>query len=1404
MQVNGGRIPAWRTRCGSRGRVTEAEAVLVAAQAALPGEPMVFVDYARIAEGARDWDTALTRWADLRERFPDRWDGYGGGARALRELGRVEEQEALLTSAVARFPGNGAPLHDLARLAEQRRDWPAAERAWRQFISNGQSPWWAHTSLAVSIWEQGKHEETLVLMEEIKARFPAESAVFVQSARFAEMRNDWEEALRCWDIVRRRFPTEWIGFGGGMHAFRQAGRAEEGEQLLLVAAARFPDLASPRHDLARLAENRRDWLEAERRWREFLAIDPGPWWAHAGLSNALREQGRREEADAMLAELETRYPHEAGVLGERARLAALAGEWAEAAEIWQKVRGRFAAEISGYVQGSHALEQLGQDEAADALLMEAAQRFPHNLDVARSFASFPARRQDWPISAERWSSVHKEFPNQPSVSAEFAWALHMAGQDNDALRIIAGASERFPPDPQVARTRLALAVSRADWPLVIQCAERLLNAWPDEIQGYLDGARARIELGRPEDAFILIESGLARIPNSPALIERLVQLCGTYPDLPATSGKLASLAATTVDDARLSVAVARGLRYAGKADEAEPLLVRIRARAGSNREVMVEAALVALASGAYEVAAKRFAEIIETFGYEASLQTQLAEATFLAGNTGSACDLMLKVASNFPRELPFWDRFFDIASKAGRDEDAVRYWRAIIERGYLPAKDTYEIAHRILMNAPSDSLASEAFALLLSEPDPGGRDWLPAIHRLEWMTRFRDAERLFTLARACIVEAGDVDFSAPRAMLKSILGIPRTAAEIDTTFSTLLRFGRMPVASRILKASNREQLRERFDIYLTKRLQDWRLETEEDFAEVYAYLILCATCPTPLYTDLMRLVRTSCPETGEDLELDLSTARGVVINAARLASSDAVGDPAIAARTRRLNIALCISGELRGYKEAKETWSALGLEAHSVDVFVHTWKSTGFQWARMWTALLNEHPALRDVIAAPSGETFLRSRYPHVADVMDAIIARDASVDETTLATFYGASKVVVEERPDPDLAARANVWKLHTKVERCHELARESGKDYDLIIRIRPDLAFNPIETPDWWQVYQYCLDNNVILTDGQHDFSHETVRVGDQFAVGTAKAMDTYAGLASTLLGRQREGRSVFGAPRGLETHTSLALHLIQNGIFAREFQAARPARLVNISLSAEELLPALKRDIESRESIAFDQDFLLACQGSPTRCHELARQAEAGKDWLQAERHWRDYIALDPRQWWAYTALARTLRHLDRGDEAEATLTLAQAKFPQAIAVFVDYAQLAEARRDLAEALNRWEAVRTNFPGEWLGFGAVARVLQDLGRFEEAEATLLDAMERFPTEDGPVHDLARLADRQRDLPKAERWWRVFLKRAPGTWWSYTALARVLEEAGQVGEAKELLLSAVERFPTEGGPSP
>jgi tetratricopeptide (TPR) repeat protein len=137
-------------------------------------------------------------------------------------------------------------------------------------------------------------------------------------------------------------------------------------------------------------------------------------------------------------------------------------------------------------------------------------------------------------------------------------------------------------------------------------------------------------------------------------------------------------------------------------------------------------------------------------------------------------------------------------------------------------------------------------------------------------------------------------------------------------------------------------------------------------------------------------------------------------------------------------------------------------------------------------------------------------------------------------------------------------------------------------------------------------------------------------------------------------------------------------------------------------------------------FPKDFDIA--------HEGAWLATEQQNWAEALKRWQRVRKLFPDNLQGYTGVATIQRQLGWLDEAEATLEQAIERFAPSPGPLVDYAGIAEARHDWAEAARRWEVVRQHFPDQQAGYEAGAIALCELDRHDEAQALLAEAAERF----------------------------------------------------------------------------
>ena len=111
-----------------------------------------------------------------------------------------------------------------------------------------------------------RFDEAEALMLEGQEREPRDPFYAEGYALVAERRGDTKEAIQRWNRVRKKFPGYWMGYVHGGRCLRRAGQLEAAEALNKKAIRLFPKDVRTWLESALIAEHRRDWPEAIRRW----------------------------------------------------------------------------------------------------------------------------------------------------------------------------------------------------------------------------------------------------------------------------------------------------------------------------------------------------------------------------------------------------------------------------------------------------------------------------------------------------------------------------------------------------------------------------------------------------------------------------------------------------------------------------------------------------------------------------------------------------------------------------------------------------------------------------------------------------------------------------------------------------------------------------------------------------------------------------------------------------------------------------------------------------------------------------------------------------------------------------------------------------------------------------------
>lgn len=471
------------------------------------------LESAASARRERRFGDAADLFEQARTKFPDIAAGYVGGAAALREVGRMAEADNLLATAAERFPGDAGVFIEWAWLAHHRGEVVPALTRWEEVRRLLPRHHAGFTGAAITLRGASRFDDAEVILGEAMAVLPEAAEPVVEHAWLAHIRRDWPEATRRWEIVRARFPDMPAGYTSGAVALREVGQSDEAERLLRAAEGRFPQELNVIVEQAWLAQHRRDWGDAVRRWEAVRNRASDHAVGYLGGALALREAGKLTEAEQLIDAGRARFPNDIGLLVEHAGIAMRQSEWGLAADRWRLVRERVPDSPAGYTGGAHALREQGEFTEAESLLEQAMARLPNDPAPVVDHAWVSNIARDWSEAANRWERIRQRFPEMMVGYTAGAMALRELGRFDDAEELLKEAVKRFPNERHPLIDLAWLATAQRDWRGAVLRWADVRARFPETREGYLRGAQALASLWQYDEADALYAEGMSRFPD---------------------------------------------------------------------------------------------------------------------------------------------------------------------------------------------------------------------------------------------------------------------------------------------------------------------------------------------------------------------------------------------------------------------------------------------------------------------------------------------------------------------------------------------------------------------------------------------------------------------------------------------------------------------------------------------------------------------------------------------------------------------------------------------------------------------------------------------------------------------------------------------------------------------------
>ena len=361
---------------------------------------------------------------------------------------RYDEADALVLEA---YESRGKPPAALAhylRLARDRSDWfSVVDRAlqMRQRLPDNPAGYLkgleAHRTLR-------QFDAARLLLNEALERFSSGALLLEEEALLAESRGDWKTVDTQMAALREARPSEPDSWIQSVRSLIRSARGAAAEALLHQALSIFKDNPELNELYATVAESRRQWDEADRRWgiltERFsshvgIAFGHALSWTRGPLTirnwpetfarleqlqrrfpdsdrgyevhmRLMRERGRLADAEMLAQQASGLFPLQPMIAVERSRIANAQTRPEEALAILADALNKMPFSPAVHAELAETLNDAGWRDEAESVCREACNRFRFHPKPFVVFAEIAMERGDVETGFARWADGARRFP----------------------------------------------------------------------------------------------------------------------------------------------------------------------------------------------------------------------------------------------------------------------------------------------------------------------------------------------------------------------------------------------------------------------------------------------------------------------------------------------------------------------------------------------------------------------------------------------------------------------------------------------------------------------------------------------------------------------------------------------------------------------------------------------------------------------------------------------------------------------------------------------------------------------------------------------------------------------------------------------------------------------------------
>jgi hypothetical protein len=213
---------------------------------------------------------------------------------------------------------------------------------------------------------------------------------------------------------------------------------------------------------------------------------------------------------------------------------------------------------------------------------------------------------------------------------------------------------------------------------------------------------------------------------------------------------------------------------------------------------------------------------------------------------------------------------------------------------------------------------------------------------------------------------------------------------------------------------------------------------------------------------------------------------------------------------KKPKVAICITGQFRAFKQAIDSWAEFLQPDADYDFYISTWDIAGykkFSWAHL-ERMCDKEAAdyLRQLKELPNQ---IDSFDKYCEDFFHNVGAIKLSKEQiaSQLSRYGTLIKVNFFSEIDEKFISMSNAEKMYFHNMIAFESLVHSGKQYDAIVKIRPDSLVGYRRFPKFWNRLSIdLLSSRKIYAETSYRFEEWGFGCGDQIAIGTHETMQRY----------------------------------------------------------------------------------------------------------------------------------------------------------------------------------------------------------------------------------------------------------------------------------------------------------